>query len=1262
MFTEKKRLKLMSLIITGSLFGGMYTSNNSVPVLAATGETSSVEVVNSTFDDNTDNWWGSGDAHIARVTTSAGAYLAVTGRTANYNGPQTDLSGKIQGGKTYETSVWVKFDGVDGETKTFKVTLDSMIDGTQGYNQMLSQAVPANTWTQITGTFDCPAGVVTKARPYVECSDPSADFYIDDFKITTQAGEDAPQATAYTQTFEEGLDGWSARGSAAVSQDSSQKQEGNSSLTISGRTKTWEGPIKDLTSALTKGETYHFSAYVMYDDESGLDSQEFDLQTEIKTGDSADYKTIGKGTAKKGEWTKIEGDYTVPSGSTGFSIYIEFPYKDDKTTTIPASDKINFYLDNVVVTKTVVAKKEYQKDIPQLKNIFNEYFPFGTSVSPSELDGDNVHSDFIKYQYGAIVPDNCMKPEAIQPTEGTFTWDNADKTVDFANANGMVLRGHTLVWHSQVPDWFFQDPEDLSKPASRELLLERMKTHIQTVMTRYKGRVDYWDVVNEVISDKSGLRGEEEGSKWRSIIGDVDGDGYDDDYIRLAFEYAKEADPDAVLMINDYGTEGSARKRDDLYNIVERLLKKGTPIEGIGLQSHISMYSPSAEQIKETIEKFASLKKYNPNFTVQVTELDMSIYSGNSEGTKTPTEDVLAQQAAQYKKIFDVYKEESEKGNLSLVMVWGNSDDNSWLDNFPVKNRPDAGLLFDRNLQAKPAYWAIVNPTQAGVFKQEVNVANGTPVIGSSVDKKWMTVKPFDVNSFVKGVGGATAKVKTMWDANNLYVFAEVNDETVGDKDGVEIFADNGLGEYVKYSINRSTDADTIKVTSTSTGYEIQAKLPLGNIPAELGTKIAFDMKVNDNASNGDITSSVVWNDYASESTEETLKPENGGTLVFSQESKLVETKKGTPNIDGNIDGIWNTANAISTDVSVQGTNAAKAKVRILWDEDYIYALYEVTDSNLDKSSKNSYEQDSVETFIDENNARTSAYDNDDAQYRVNYDNEQSGGGNRITDKFKSTTTKIDNGYIVEMAIPLNKEAVANQIIGFDAQVNDAAEGVRNGVNIWCDATGQTWSTTSNVGNIMLVDSASEGNSGGSGSNSGGSSSNGSSSNSSGSSNGSNGSVNNAVTSGNPQAAKNGWVLNANNKWTFVENGNNVVGWKFVNNKWYFMDNNGQMKTGWAQDSTGKWYFLKNTGEMQTGWLKDTDGKWYFLKNTGEMAAGWVKDTDGKWYFLKNSGEMVTGWTKDTDGKWYFLNSSGEMLYNTTINGYKLGSDGAWIK
>lgn len=346
-----------------------------------------------------------------------------------------------------------------------------------------------------------------------------------------------------------------------------------------------------------------------------------------------------------------------------------------------------------------------EADLPSLAEVYAPYFPIGAAIEPHQTTG--LVSELLKKHVNLIVAENAMKPASLQPTEGNFTWENADKIVQFAKENGMELRFHTLVWHNQVPDWFFLDEDgkpmvDETDPAKREknkkLLLERLETHVRTVVERYKDDIKYWDVVNEVVepNDPDGMRN----SPWYQITGT--------DYIETAFRVAREVGgPDIKLYINDYSTDDE-RKRDRIYELVKDMLERGVSIDGVGHQTHISVHWPPVENIIASMEKFAELGLDNI-----VTELDMSVYAWNDRrdyGDEIP-EDIVALQAKRYGELFAAFREHSDI--LSEVTFWGISDNHTWLSNFPVENRTDAPLLFDKNFHAKPAFWSVIEAAQA---------------------------------------------------------------------------------------------------------------------------------------------------------------------------------------------------------------------------------------------------------------------------------------------------------------------------------------------------------------------------------------------------------------------------------------------------------------------------------------------------------------------------------------------------------------------
>jgi len=329
-----------------------------------------------------------------------------------------------------------------------------------------------------------------------------------------------------------------------------------------------------------------------------------------------------------------------------------------------------------------------------LKDVYKKYFPVGVAVTPRELKSEEA--GLIVKEFASMTPENAMKMGPIHPQENRYFWSDADSIVAFAQRNNMKVRGHTLCWHAQTPSWMFVDTS--GKEVSKEVLLKRLHDHITSVATRYKGKIYAWDVVNEAIADDSTYLRK---SKWYQICGE--------EFIAKAFEYAHAADPKAVLFYNDYNTEQPA-KRDKILRLLKSLIAKKVPINGVGLQAHWSVSTPSREELEKSIKEFSAL-----GLQVQFTELDISVYAGRQGGqliqgstppvsNSTFTPEMEQQQLEKYKMVFDVFRQYRKQ--ITGVTFWNVSDRYTWLNGRGRKNYP---LLFDANLQPKKAYWEVVN-------------------------------------------------------------------------------------------------------------------------------------------------------------------------------------------------------------------------------------------------------------------------------------------------------------------------------------------------------------------------------------------------------------------------------------------------------------------------------------------------------------------------------------------------------------------------
>jgi len=335
-----------------------------------------------------------------------------------------------------------------------------------------------------------------------------------------------------------------------------------------------------------------------------------------------------------------------------------------------------------------------------LKEAYKGKFYIGVAINRNQAVGkDKKAEQLISEQFNSLSPENDLKWERIHPQRGTYYFKAADAYVNFGKNHGMFTIGHTLVWHSQTPDWVFEDVN--GKSLTREALLSELKEHINTVVGRYKGVIKGWDVVNEALNEDGSLRE----SKWRTIIGD--------DFIEKAFQFAHEADPAAELYYNDYNLY-KPEKRAGAITIINKLRSKGIAVTAVGEQGHYSLSNPPLEQVAQTITDFIKA-----GVDVNFTELDISVLPDDGASNTADVanksdyqqkynpyanglpDNVMADLAKRYGQLFKLFT--AHQDHISRITFWGLTDSDSWLNDWPIKGRTNYPLPYSRDYKPKTA-------------------------------------------------------------------------------------------------------------------------------------------------------------------------------------------------------------------------------------------------------------------------------------------------------------------------------------------------------------------------------------------------------------------------------------------------------------------------------------------------------------------------------------------------------------------------------
>ena len=846
-------------------------------------------VLSQSFEDGQPGGWadlgwnGTGTVSVSSDFASDGTKsLLYANRTDRRSSVSLNLTNTLVSGHQYDISF--KLRSAQG-TDTYHLGSKVTSGGTDDYPWIIAnQSVTDSAWQtfELKG-YEVPANT-TEFLVWIEANiydsngnvDPTltakADFYLDEFVIKdVTPGAEPPRTPAvpfHTVTFEDqtngGFAGRAGTETLTVTNEANHTDGGAYSLKVEGRTDAWHGPTIRVEKNVDKGFEYKVTAWVKLISPT---SSQLQLSTQIGNGSGASYNTInGKTVSAADGWVKLEGNFRYSSvGDEFLTIYVES--SNNKTA--------SYYVDDLSFVNTGAGAIGVQKDLTPIKTKYQDDFLIGNAITAADLEGTRL--ELLKMHHNVVTAENAMKPDGTQPTKGNFTW--SDSLVDGAIAQGFKVHGHVLVWNSQTPDWMnrVKVSEGVYTPLSSSEALANMKDHIEKVIQHYGDKVISWDVVNEAIEDNPS-----EPEQWRTHLDKSPWfDAIGADYVEQAFLAARKVVDDngwdIKLYYNDYNDD-NANKAKAIASMVKELNDKYALthpgkllIDGIGMQAHYNI-NTKPDNVEQSLEKFISL-----GVEVSVTELDMGAGTGNQL-----TEKQSKAQAYLYAQLMKIYKDHSD--HIARVTFWGLTDASSW--------RSDTSpLLFDKDLQAKRAYYGAIDPETyiAGnppeiVEPLQATAKFATPVIDGTVDSAWSNADEILINRYQQATNGATGKAKALWDDQYLYVLVQVNDSQLNktsefeyEQDSVEVFVDQNNDKSFSYqsddgqyrvnfdnetSFNPTSKSEGFaSATSTSgTNYTVELKIPLNAITPANNAKIGFDVQIND-AKDGARQSVAAWND-----------------------------------------------------------------------------------------------------------------------------------------------------------------------------------------------------------------------------------------------------------------------------------------------------------------------------------------------------------------------------------------------------------------